>query len=63
MEFNEFQKRLWANMLKLMESYRKGELCYSDFVYGLEVIIQMRKQNIEYNYRLLNPNPLNNSYK
>jgi hypothetical protein len=36
MEFNELQKRLWANMLHSTESYRKGELCYSDFVYGLE---------------------------
>jgi len=27
------------------------------------VIIQMRKQNVKYNYRLLNPNSLNNSYK
>jgi len=36
MEFNEHQTRLWAEMLKSTESYRKGELPYSDFVYGLE---------------------------
>lgn len=36
MEFNELQKRLWANMLKSTESYRKGELRYSELVYGLE---------------------------
>jgi len=36
MDFNELQKRLWADMLKSTESYRKGELCYSDFIYGLE---------------------------
>lgn len=36
MKFNELQKRLWANMLKSTESYRKGELCYSELVYGLE---------------------------
>jgi len=36
MEFNELQRRLWANMLKSTENYRKGELCYSDFIYGLE---------------------------
>jgi len=36
MEFNKLQKILWANMLKSTDRYRKGELCYSDFVYGLE---------------------------
>lgn len=36
MGFSEYQKRHWINMLKLTDSYRKGELCYFDFVYGLE---------------------------
>ena len=36
MKFNALQKRLWIDMLKSIESYRKGELCYSDFIYGLE---------------------------
>jgi hypothetical protein len=36
MEFNKLQKRFWANMIKSSESYRKGELCYNDFVYSLE---------------------------
>lgn len=36
MEFNELQTRLWAEMLKSITRYRKGDLSYSDFVYGLE---------------------------
>lgn len=36
MEFNELQTRLWAEMLKLIMRYRKEDLCYSDFIYGLE---------------------------
>ena len=36
MEFNDLQKKLWAKMLRSIESYRKGNLLYSDFIYGLE---------------------------
>ena len=35
MEFNELQTRLWAEMIKSIARYRKGDLRYSDFVYGL----------------------------
>jgi hypothetical protein len=36
MEINELQKRLWADMLKAMVGYRKGELSYSNFINKLE---------------------------
>ena len=36
MEFNDLQKKLWAKMLRSIESYRKGNLLYSEFIYGLE---------------------------
>jgi hypothetical protein len=39
MEFNEHQTRLWLEMLNSIERFRKGELCYSDFVYGLEGLL------------------------
>lgn len=59
MEFNELQKRLWANMLRSTESYRKGELCYSDFVYGLEGSLDageyQDKELIEQWYNLWTP--------
>jgi hypothetical protein len=36
MKFNELQTRFWVDMFQSIESYRKGELCYSDLIYGLE---------------------------
>lgn len=36
MKFNEHQVKLWANMLYLIDKYRRGELYYSDLVYELE---------------------------
>jgi hypothetical protein len=36
MEFNENQTRLWTEMLKSITRYRRGDLCFSDFIYGLE---------------------------
>ena len=59
MEFKELQKRLWANMLISTESYRKGELRYSDFVYGLEGSLDVGeyqdKELIEQWYNLWTP--------
>lgn len=36
MKFNELQTKIWTEMLKSITRYRKGELCYSDLIYGLE---------------------------
>jgi hypothetical protein len=36
MEFNKIQTRMWAQMIKSIERYRKGELNYTDLIYGLE---------------------------
>lgn len=36
MEFSEYQTKLWADMLKSITRYKKGDLGYSEFVYGLE---------------------------
>jgi len=38
MELNEYQIRLLAKMIKLIERYRKGEL-YFDFIYELEGLL------------------------
>jgi len=36
MQFNEYQNRLWHNMITLIENFRKGKIQYSNLVYGLE---------------------------
>ncbi len=36
MKFNETQSRLWANMINVIEDFRKGNINYYDLVYELE---------------------------
>jgi hypothetical protein len=41
MKFNEHQTNLWVAMLESIGKYRKGELCYSELINGLEGAYQV----------------------
>ncbi|MEM7382785.1 MAG: hypothetical protein AAF400_00405 [Bacteroidota bacterium] len=49
MKFNEHQSRLWGNMIRAIEDFRKEKIQYFDLVYGLESALyagEFKDQNL-----------------